>query len=162
MARASPRRTTSRKAQAAPVRKAPKLTPLRDLSPDYRRRLTAAAKRQGITVTQLRRAGAGAARGHKPPPGQTEAGARRAKERARIAAYLAEQSRRSGRPVGDLSDILMPKIAELGMAWFGRLERTVAGLHDAYVANKSRALGQSLDELSGEYDDLDEDFFYYH
>jgi hypothetical protein len=154
--------SSSRKARSAPARKTPKLTPLRDLSPDYRRRLEAAAKRQGVTVTQLRREGAGAARGHKPPPGQTEAGARRAKERARIAAYLAEQSRRSGRPVGELSDILVPKIAAHGMAWFGKLERFVDSKHVQYVAGRSKPLGANLADWSEDFDDLDDEFFYYH
>jgi hypothetical protein len=61
-----------------------RLTPLKDLSPGYRRRIKAYAKAHGLTVRQAR-AIPGAARGHKP----AEHVARKARETERASLVTA-------------------------------------------------------------------------
>jgi hypothetical protein len=63
---------------------AKRLTPLKDLSPEYRKRIRSYAKAHGLTVRQAR-AIPGAARGHKP----AEHIERKQREQARVATVAA-------------------------------------------------------------------------
>jgi hypothetical protein len=151
-------------ASSSPARK---LTPLKSLTPAYAKRLKQAAKQQGVTVTQLRKAGAGAARGHKVAPGRTEASIRREREERRIEAFAREQAMRSrGSDPDAIAAGLRERIKEHGYSWFVELQRWVADKHKQYMAQTDRdrrgrrpSLGEDLDN---DYPDDEPEWRFYH
>jgi membrane-bound lytic murein transglycosylase B len=169
-----PRRKASGK-KAAPKTAAPakKLAPLKSLTPDYARRLKRAAKQQGITVTQLRRQGAGAARGHKVPPGQREAQVRRQRLDARLQAIAMEQAMKwkgvdAGKVAAEIAAALHRMVAKHGMERLRQVQAEIASMHANYIAQPGRdqkgrrpTLGIDLEELEDEYE-LPREMFAYH
>jgi hypothetical protein len=182
MARKAPSGAPSRRktASAAPVKPARRPSghavpkPLKQLSPKYAARIKAAAKREGITVAQLRKRGSGAARGHAPPPGKTEATLRRERASARVEAFAMRQAMRwqgvdADQMAADIVAGLAPLIRAQGMDYLRKLEAHIADLNQQYMAQTDRdkrgrrpSLGVNLDDLSEEYDDLPPETFGYH
>ena len=145
--------------------------PLRDLSPAYRARLKTYAKREGITVAQLRKRGSGAARGHAAPPGKSEAQIKRERADAKIEAFAERQAAKwPGQSQADeIAAVLREQIKVHGMRYLQRLERRIAELNRRYMAQTERdkrgrrpSLGINMDDLVEEFDDLPAETFGYH
>ena len=147
--------------------------PLRDLSPAYRARLKTYAKREGITVAELRKRGSGAARGHAAPPGKTEAQIRREHQAAKIDAFARVQAEKwhgvdADKVAAEIAAALHAQVKVHGMRWLARLQAELAGLNRDYMAQDARdkkgrrpSLGISLDDLEEHYE-LPRETFAYH
>lgn len=173
VARPIARKRAGGKARSAPA-KAPnarKLTPLKDLSPDYAARLRKAAKRQGITVRELRKRGVGAARGHATPIGTTESQLKRLKREAKIEAFARQQtSLIQGTDDADVAAVvagLKRHIAREGMGFLTRLQAEIDRMRARWLAGERDTrgrpvpLGYSLEALGEEWD-LPPETFGYH
>lgn len=137
-----------------------KLRPLKDLSPAYRKRLQAAAKKRGVTVKELRKT-PGLARGHKPREHVTRA------ERflQRVADFAARQSYRGeaqgARSADDIEESLLELIEEKGRAWFQQLEKRIDQMHAAYRKARYEPIGMDMDTLALEYELPQTELFYH-
>jgi hypothetical protein len=160
-----PKRKAARKAapKAAPKRKAPAKGPpkrQRNYAAEYAKRTAGVPKGQR-----------GAARGHKVPPGRTEAQVRREKIERTAEQFVADQAAKMpGTDAADpeaIADVLA-LIRREGMAGFNRMRDYLAQLHRRYMRQRDRdrrgrrpSLGIDLDELAERWQ-LPPDFLGYH
>lgn len=147
-----------------------KRKPLKELSPDYVKRLRAAAKREGITVRELRKRGVGAARGHAVPTGLTESRVR--KLRREIEPFARQQAARfpgtDDDTVASIVAALNGKIREHGIGYLARLQAEVARMNAEYMGQTKRdkrgrrpSVGYNLDILAETWE-LPPETFGYH
>jgi hypothetical protein len=146
-----PKRKGARK--AAPKRQ-------RDYAAEYAKRTAGVPKGQR-----------GAARGHKVPPGRTEAQLRRERIEKTAADFIADQAAKmpgtNARDPDAIADVLA-LIRREGMAGFKRMRDYLAQLHRRYMRQRDRdrrgrrpSLGIDLDDLAERWQ-LPPDFLGYH
>ena len=139
---------------------AKRLTPLKDLSPAYAKRLRRQAERAGVTVRELRKSPklAGAARGHAAPLGMSESQVRRLRAEARIQAAAEAQARRwKDGDAEAMAGLLRQKVREHGMGWLARWQKRIGEL-EALRARQPKdakgrpeSIGINLDTLAIEF-----------
>jgi hypothetical protein len=148
--RDSSKRSRAKPKQPRPAKQAgskgthPKLKPLSQLSPRYRRRIERYAARHKLKPSspEARQR----ARGHF----KGEAKTRRQREKDRVTAFAEMQTNRGGNRGGfdaeELEAMLWEQIAAKGYGWFGRLERFIRDSKEEYVDNMSKSLGRDMTE----------------
>ena len=124
----------------------------RDYAAEYAKRT--AGTKPGTAARQ-------AARGHKPPPGKTEAQLKRERQEARIEAFAEKQANRwPGQSQADLIvEALREQIKIHGMRYLRQLERVIADMERQLASappgergRKSLGMGMSgMDALAERY-----------